>query len=102
MDFIGDTISFIIRSPFICIGWIIVGLLAGELARRFMGSPDRSGFSDLILGFAGAIIGGFVAGLLGVNTPDGGLTLVLVNLLLAVIGACILIVIGRALRGGRA
>jgi uncharacterized membrane protein YeaQ/YmgE (transglycosylase-associated protein family) len=94
MDFIGDILS----APFICVGWIIVGAIAGAIARSIMRSQDAPFFSDLILGIAGAIIGGFVASLLGVGPrpSDTGLTLVLINLVIATVGAAVLLAIGRA------
>jgi len=97
---LGDIISAIVSAPFICIGWVIVGAIAGAAARSLMGSRDAPLLSDMILGLIGAIVGGFVAGLLGFYKPEGGLSLVLVNLVLAIIGAVILIAIGRAISGG--
>ncbi|MEM9955458.1 MAG: GlsB/YeaQ/YmgE family stress response membrane protein [Chloroflexota bacterium] len=99
MEIIGDVIEFIIKFPFIVVGWIIVGMIAGELARRFTNSADKNGFSDFILGIFGAVIGGFVAGLLGVNGPMGGLALVVFNLLIATVGAIIIIFAWRAVTG---
>lgn len=98
---IGGLIGSIVASPFICIGWIIVGAIAGAVARQIMGSGDRPFLSDLILGLVGAVVGGFVASLLGLYKPDGGIALVLVNLVIAIVGAIILIAIGRALMGRR-
>jgi uncharacterized membrane protein YeaQ/YmgE (transglycosylase-associated protein family) len=98
----GDFIGGIIASPFICIGWIVVGIIAGALARQLTGSRDASFISDMILGLIGAFVGGLIASLLGFYKPDGGLELVLVNLVLAIIGAIVVILIGRALTGGRA
>jgi uncharacterized membrane protein YeaQ/YmgE (transglycosylase-associated protein family) len=98
----GDLIGSIIAAPFICIGWIVVGIIAGALARQLTGSRDASFISDMILGLVGALVGGFIASLLGFYKPNGGLELVLVNLVIATIGAAILIIVGRALTGGRA
>jgi uncharacterized membrane protein YeaQ/YmgE (transglycosylase-associated protein family) len=100
VDTVGDIISGIVSAPFLCIGWIIVGAIAGAVARSLMGSRDESFLSDMILGLIGAVVGGFIASLLGFYRPDGGIELVLVNLALAIIGAIILIAIGRALFGG--
>ncbi len=93
MNFLND----IIAAPFICIGWIIIGAVAGALARSIMGSKNAPFFSDLILGIAGAILGGFLAGVLGIGptASDRGLTLVLVNLIFATVGAAILIALRR-------
>lgn len=96
MDFIAD----VIWSPFVCIGWIIVGAVAGTLARQLTGSRDASFLSDLILGLIGAVVGGFIAGLLDISRPEGGLTALLVSLVVATVGAVILIAIGRVLTGG--
>ncbi len=95
MDFISDSLS----APFICIGWIIVGAIAGSLARSIMKSRDAPLLSDLILGIAGAFVGGLLAGLLGI-APGGdssGLSLVIINLIIATVGAIILIIVRRAL-----
>jgi uncharacterized membrane protein YeaQ/YmgE (transglycosylase-associated protein family) len=95
MDFIQDVIS----APFICIGWIIVGAIAGAVARQVTGARDQPFINDLILGLIGAFIGGIVASILGFSKPDGGVSLVIVNLLIAIVGAVILIALGRMLRG---
>ncbi|HEX2907971.1 MAG TPA: GlsB/YeaQ/YmgE family stress response membrane protein [Phototrophicaceae bacterium] len=96
---IGALIGDIIAAPFICIGWIIIGAVAGALARQIMGSTDKPLISDLILGLIGAMVGGFVASLLGLYKPAGGLGLLLVNLVIAIVGAVILIAVGRAVMG---
>jgi uncharacterized membrane protein YeaQ/YmgE (transglycosylase-associated protein family) len=100
MQSIADLIGALIASPFICMGWLIVGAIAGALARQFMGSKDGGCLSNFLLGVIGAVIGGFIASAMGYNKPDGGLTLVCVNLILAVVGASVLIGIGRIF-GGR-
>lgn len=93
MDFIGD----ILASPFICLGWIIVGAIAGSIARSVMKAGDRPFIMDVILGIAGAFVGGLIASLLQLGPgPDrGGLELVLINLVIATIGAIVLLFIGR-------
>lgn len=94
-DFIGE----IIKAPFICCGWLIMGAIAGAVARQLMGSRDAPLLSDLILGLGGALIGGVLAALFGLYKPDGGITLVIANLVIAVVGAAVLIGLGRVLRG---
>lgn len=96
-----DIITGLLKSPFILVGWIIIGLVAGELARRFMGARDRGGCSDLVLGLAGAIVGGFVGGIFGVDFDTRGLELVVINLIMATIGAVILVFINHRLLGRR-
>ena len=101
LEAITDVVQWIISAPFILIGWIIVGAIAGELARRFTGSADESFFSDLGLGILGAIMGGFIAGIAGIGLPAGGISLVIANLVVATIGAAILIIIKRTLTGNK-
>jgi len=79
------------------IGWIIIGLIAGALAKLIMPGDDPGGiFITIILGIAGALVGGFLAGLIGIG---GGGTLW--TIIIATIGAIILLAIYRAVAGGR-
>ena len=98
---ITDVVGWIVSAPFILIGWIIVGAIAGELARRFTGSSDKSFFADLGLGILGAIIGGFIAGIVGIGLPAGGVALFIANLVVATFGAAILILIKNMLTGNK-
>ena len=91
MDFIGR----IIASPVICAGWIIIGFLAGAFARRIMGSKNAGCGSDIVLGLIGAFVGGILASWLDLNRPEGGLSGVIVSLIIAIAGSCVLIAIGR-------
>ncbi len=66
---------------------IIVGLVAGLLARAIKPGNDTMGWIMTIgLGIVGAILGGFIAGLIGIDA-DGGFT----GLIFSVIGAIILL-----------
>jgi uncharacterized membrane protein YeaQ/YmgE (transglycosylase-associated protein family) len=50
------------------IGWIMLGLLAGMLVRFLMLDEDLGGIVIMIvLGVAGALVGGFIGTLLGVG-----------------------------------
>lgn len=101
MDILLAPIAWIIKAPFVLIGWIIVGAVAGDLARRFMKSQDLPFWQDLVLGIIGAFIGGWIASILGIGKPDGGLALVFVNLVIATVGAALIIAIRRRFVGGR-
>jgi uncharacterized membrane protein YeaQ/YmgE (transglycosylase-associated protein family) len=80
------------------IGWIIIGLIAGALAKLVMPGDDPGGiFITIILGIAGALVGGFLAGLIGIG--GGG---IIWTIIIATIGAIILLAIYRAVAGGRA
>lgn len=93
--------EFLTLNPIICIGWLIVGAIAGTLARQIMKSSDAPLINDIVLGLIGSVIGGFIAGLLGIGRPDGGIERVIINLVISVIGAVIVIYIGRMIRGRR-
>ena len=68
---------------------IIVGLVAGLLARAIKPGSDPMGWvMTIVLGIVGALLGGFLAGLVGINA-DGGFT----GLIFSVIGAIILLFI---------
>ena len=97
-----DFISWIWEYPLFCCGWIVIGAVAGALARYLMRSQDEPIWSDLLLGLAGAIIGGFVTGsILGIDTDTSGLTYWLVTLVVATFGAMILVFVGRTIFGDR-
>ena len=42
-------------------GWLVMGLLAGALARRVAGTPKRGCVYTTVVGIAGALIGGALA-----------------------------------------
>jgi uncharacterized membrane protein YeaQ/YmgE (transglycosylase-associated protein family) len=52
------------------IGWIILGLLAGAIAKLVLPGDDPGGIIvTTLIGVAGAFIGGFVVKLLGFGDP---------------------------------
>ena len=52
------------------IGWIVLGFLAGLLAKRLMPGAERVGLIlTTLLGIGGALLGGFVATALGFGDP---------------------------------
>ncbi len=66
---------------------IVVGLVAGLLARAIKPGNDAMGWiMTIVLGIVGAMLGGFVAGLIGIDA-NGGFT----GLIFSVIGAIILL-----------
>lgn len=71
--------------------WIILGALAGWLAGLIMKS-DNSTLEDIILGIVGAFVGGFIFDFFG-GTGITGFNLY--SLLVAVVGAVVLIALGR-------
>jgi uncharacterized membrane protein YeaQ/YmgE (transglycosylase-associated protein family) len=83
------------------LAWLIIGLIASFIASKLMGGGGYGLVGDIVVGIIGAIIGGFVFGLLtgrsdGVNNLDVG------SIVVAIVGACILIAILRTVSGNRA
>ena len=53
------------------LSWIVLGLIAGALAKWIMPGKDPGGIVvTILLGIGGAIIGGFIASLLGLGTVN--------------------------------
>jgi uncharacterized membrane protein YeaQ/YmgE (transglycosylase-associated protein family) len=78
--------------------WIMFGAIAGWIASMIM--KTSSGFIwDMIMGIIGSVVGGFLFGLLGKSGVDG---FNIYSFFVAVVGACVVIYIGRALRGNHA
>lgn len=68
--------------------WLIVGLIAGVLASLVMGGTGYGLIGDIIIGIAGAFVGGWLFGRLGVTAPFGGLAGVIFT---AFVGAVVLL-----------
>jgi uncharacterized membrane protein YeaQ/YmgE (transglycosylase-associated protein family) len=85
---------------------VIVGLIAGALASVLVRGRRFSFLGSIILGILGAIVGGFVFSLLNIqidplSTLGTTITIRLVDILVAFIGALIILVIYIALFGRR-
>ena len=81
------------------LAWIVFGLIAGVIAKFIMPGKDPGGFIvTILLGIAGALIGGFIGSALGFGGVDG---FNLGSFLIAVLGAILLLVIYRAMSGRR-
>ena len=79
------------------IGWIIFGLIVGAIAKLVMPGRDPGGFIvTMLLGIAGALVGGFLgraAGWYGPNDPAG--------FLMSLFGAVVLLLLYRMIVGRR-
>jgi uncharacterized membrane protein YeaQ/YmgE (transglycosylase-associated protein family) len=73
--------------------WIIVGLVAGAIAKAIHPGKDPGGFIvTILIGIAGAVVGGWISSLLGYGTVDG---FDLGSLVIAILGAILLLFIYR-------
>ena len=78
------------------ISWIIVGLIAGALGKMILPGDDPGGFIvTILIGMAGALVGGFIVGLLGGSGATG---FNIWSILVATIGAIVLLAVYRLWR----
>lgn len=76
--------------------WVIFGALVGWIASLIMKTDAQQGaLSNIIVGIVGAVIGGWLMSAIG-ESGVGGFNLY--SFLVALLGACVLIAIVRALR----
>lgn len=73
------------------LSWILLGLVAGALAKFIMPGKDPGGcLVTIIIGIVGAMLGGFIASLLGLGTVQsfdlGGILIATGGALLLLIG----------------
>lgn len=76
------------------LSWIIVGGLAGILAKWIMGG-DMGCLLTIVLGVVGALIGGFLMSLLGYGGVNG---VNIWSVVVATLGAVVLLGVARLLR----
>ena len=82
------------------IGTLIIGALAGWLAEKIM-RADHGLLTNIIVGIVGAYIGAFLANALGLRLGEIFQGWFWGNLLVALVGACILISVYRMIRARR-
>jgi uncharacterized membrane protein YeaQ/YmgE (transglycosylase-associated protein family) len=75
------------------ISWIIVGLIAGALGKLLLPGDDPGGFIvTILIGMAGALVGGLLVGLLG-GTGVTGFNIW--SIIVATLGAIVLLAVYR-------
>lgn len=80
------------------LSWIVIGLIAGAVASRVVAGRGFGCLADIVVGVAGAIIGGFLLGaLFGASGTVGFWG----SLVVAFIGAAVLLAALKLLSGGR-
>ena len=80
--------------------WIVVGLIAGWLAGLVVKGRGFGVIGDIILGIVGALVGGFLAGaIFGIPNAINGFNLT--TIVVAVLGAIIVVALVRALSRSR-
>lgn len=77
------------------LAWIVLGLVAGYLGSRIVNKQGEGMVRDIILGIVGALVGGWLFSKFGAAGVSG---LNLYSLLVAVVGAVIVLVAYHAIR----
>ena len=79
------------------IGWIVIGLLAGGIAKLLMPGRDPGGcIITILLGIAGALLAGFLGRAVGwYDTGEGA------GFIAAIVGAFIILFVYRLIAGRR-
>jgi len=80
------------------IAWLVLGLIAGFIASKVVNKTGEGVLLDIVLGIVGALVGGFLFSAIGA-APVTGFNLY--SVLVAVIGAIVVLVIYHAVVGRR-
>ena len=79
------------------LSWILLGLIVGVLAKWLLPGNDPGGIIvTILIGIAGAVVGGYLATLLGLGAVTG---FNLGSLAIAIVGAILLLVVYRKVAG---
>ncbi|MFE1751525.1 GlsB/YeaQ/YmgE family stress response membrane protein [Streptomyces anandii] len=83
------------------IAWILIGLLAGAIAKLLLPGKDPGGIIiTMLIGIVGGLLGGWLGKVIfGVDSIDGFFDLS--TWIAAIVGSLILLVLYRAVTGGR-
>ncbi len=71
--------------------WILVGLIAGWATGKIMKGGGYGFFADIALGIVGALVGGFLAGMIGLSRSGG----IIYTILVALAGSILVVYLFR-------
>lgn len=78
--------------------WILLGLIAGFIASKIINKRGDGLIRDILLGVIGAVVGGWLFHAFGMPGVSG---LNVYSLIVAVVGAVVVLVIYHAIRGSK-
>ena len=81
------------------LGWALLGLISGFVASKIINKSGEGFFLDIVLGIVGAMVGGFIFSAFGASGVTG---FNLYSMIVAIIGAIIVLLIYHAVFGRRA
>jgi uncharacterized membrane protein YeaQ/YmgE (transglycosylase-associated protein family) len=71
--------------------WIVLGLIAGWAGSKIVNKTGEGLIMDIVVGVIGAVVGGFLASLVGIHAEGS----FLLNLFVAIIGSIIVLLVYR-------
>ena len=77
------------------ISWIVLGLIAGFIGSKLVNKTGEGFFLDIALGIVGAVVGGWLFSMFGMQGVTG---LNIYSLIVAVVGAVVFLVVYHAIR----
>jgi uncharacterized membrane protein YeaQ/YmgE (transglycosylase-associated protein family) len=81
------------------IAWLVLGLIAGFIASKIVNHTGSGIIMDIVLGIVGALVGGFLFSIFGATGVSG---FNIYSMIVAVVGAVVVLWIYHALVGRRA
>ena len=81
------------------IAWLVLGLIAGFIASKIVNHTGSGLIMDIVLGVVGALVGGFLFSIFGATGVSG---FNIYSMLVAILGAVVVLWIYHALVGRRA
>jgi uncharacterized membrane protein YeaQ/YmgE (transglycosylase-associated protein family) len=78
--------------------WVFLGLIAGFIGSKIVNKTGEGVLLDIVLGIVGAVVGGWLFSTFGHSGVSG---LNLYSIMVAVVGAIVVLVVYHALIGGR-
>ena len=80
------------------IAWVILGLVAGFIGSKIVNKSGEGVILDIVLGIVGAVVGGYLFNVFGAAGVTG---FNIYSLIVAIIGAIIVLVVYHAIVGRR-
>jgi uncharacterized membrane protein YeaQ/YmgE (transglycosylase-associated protein family) len=78
------------------LAWIVLGLIAGFIASKLVNRSGEGVILDILLGIGGAVVGGWLFHVFGMHGVTG---LNLYSMLVAIVGAAVVLIVYHALTG---
>jgi len=80
------------------LAWIVLGLVAGFIGSKLVNKTGEGLILDIVLGIVGAVVGGWLFSMFGMSGVTG---LNLYSLIVAIIGAVVLLLVYHAIQRAR-